>query len=132
MFLPSVAAPKAGLAMFLCHFLVTLHFSPLPPKEQAKAITSSTTMISNSQSPSPTPSSEMMPQTDRGSSGSKEYGTHHIPSTGDETYREILESCRHFYAFESSPAMPLVHTEILPRLEDSILMLQRKQQASVS
>lgn len=57
-----------------------------------------------------------------------EYGAH-IPSTGDETYREILESCRHFYAFEPS-SVSLKGTEILPLLEDSIMMIQRRQNAS--
>ena len=54
-----------------------------------------------------------------------------IPSSGDEAYREILESCRHFYAFESQRT-PFVQTQLLPRLEDSILLLEQKRKAKTS
>lgn len=78
-------------------------------------------------SPSPLPSARESPQSNQGFSSFES----RIPASGDEAYREILESCRHFYAFET-PSTPFAQTKLLPRLEDSIMMLEQKRKAKVS
>ena len=50
-----------------------------------------------------------------------------IPMSGDETYREILESCRHFYAFEH-PSPTVTPPKLLPLLEDSLMLMEQQQQ----
>jgi hypothetical protein len=48
-----------------------------------------------------------------------------------QAYQEIMEVCRPFYALEnSSSSMPFYQNEILPRLEDSIALLQSQRRLS--
>jgi hypothetical protein len=54
-----------------------------------------------------------------------------LPRTGDDVYEEILESCRHFYAFQH-PTCEALPTKILPRLEDSLVMMEQKEKVHVS
>ena len=78
--------------------------------------------------PSPLPSDET--EARQTSQGFTSYDSR-IPKSGDEAYREILESCRHFYAFET-PSTPFSQMKLLPRLEDSIMMLEQKRNDTVS
>jgi len=91
------------------------------------------TMSSVSPSPSPSPTDSSSTQLEaKGSLGSKSScDDTRLPFTDDEAYREILEQCRDFYTFENSSMSFLQPNQLLPRLEDSIMMIEQKRKAKV-
>eukprot|EP00977_Amphora_coffeiformis_P014892 scaffold4244_cov167-Amphora_coffeaeformis.AAC.5 len=85
-------------------------------------------------SPSPSPSPTLSAQSEaKGPYGTNAYDDlPRLPLTDDEAYREILEQCRDFYTFENSSMSFLQPNQLLPRLEDSIMMIEQKRKAKVN